>query len=245
MITCLRDIKHGFYINLESRTDRKQHVEAQLDTLGMKEVVKRFNAIRLPMGALGCSLSHLKCIETARENNWEHVLIVEDDIYFLDPSLFIQQINKFFNNKKNEFDVVLIAGNNMPPYKKIDDTCVQVSQCQTTTGYLVLNHYFDIMIENIREGINNLLREPAKHGMFAIDKFWFQLQRQNRWYLIIPLTVTQKEGDYSDIEKRVTNYTRVMTDLNKDWLIRANQLNSTLPRHVPPAVSMNKINFSI
>jgi GR25 family glycosyltransferase involved in LPS biosynthesis len=232
MLTGLNDLKHGFYINLESRTDRKEHVETQLDTIGIKDVVKRFNAIRLPNGALGCSLSHLKCIETAKENKWEHVLIVEDDIQFLDASLFVQQMNKFLSNNMNNFDVVLLAGNNMPPYKKVDDTCVQVSQCQTTTGYIVLSHYFDIIIENMREGIKNLLKEPAKHGLYAIDKFWFQLQLQNNWYLIIPLTVTQREGDYSDIEKRPTNYTRVMTDLNKDWLIR-------------PTMSMNKINFSV
>jgi hypothetical protein len=243
MLTCLKDIKHGFYINLESRTDRKHHVEAQLEALQIKEVVKRFNAIKLPNGALGCSLSHLKCIETAKENNWEHVLIVEDDIHFLDPSLFSQQINKFFSTRKNEFDVVIIAGNNLPPYKKIDDTCVQVSQCQTTTGYLVLNHYFDTLIGNYREGITNLLREPAKHVLFAIDKYWFHLQKRDRWYLIIPLTVTQREGDYSDIEKRVANYTRAMTDLNKEWLTRQNHFHPR-PAHYP-TVSMNKINFSI
>jgi GR25 family glycosyltransferase involved in LPS biosynthesis len=233
MLTCLNDIKHGFYINLESRKDRKEHVETQLESIGIKDVVKRFNAIRLPNGALGCSFSHLKCIETARENKWEHVLIVEDDIHFLDFSLFVQQINQFFNNKKNEFDVVLLAGNNMPPYKKIDDTCVQVSQCQTTTGYIVLSHYFDIIIENMREGIKNLIKEPSNHGLYAIDKFWFRLQQQNKWYLIIPLTVTQREGDYSDIEGRPSNYTRSMTDLNKEWLIY-NRYRS-----------MNKINFSV
>jgi GR25 family glycosyltransferase involved in LPS biosynthesis len=204
--------------------------------IGIKEVVARFNAIKLSNGALGCSLSHLKCIETAKENNWQHVLVVEDDIHFLDVSLFQQQINKFLTNKQNKFDVVLLAGNNMPPYKKIDDTCVQVSQCQTTTGYLVLNHYFDILIENLREGIKKLIQEPSKHSFYAIDKYWFQLQQKNNWYLIIPLTVTQKEGDYSDIEKRTTNYTRVMTDLNKEWLINQNKL---FPKQ------LGKIKFSL
>jgi GR25 family glycosyltransferase involved in LPS biosynthesis len=232
MLTSLEDIKHGFYINLQSRRDRREHVETQLQAIGLQNVVERFNAIKLPNGALGCSLSHLKCIETAKENKWEHILIVEDDIHFLDPSLFVQQINQFFKNKNNNFDVVLLAGNNMPPYKKIDNTCVQVSHCQTTTGYLVLSHYFDVLIENLREGIKNLIKEPNKHLLFAIDMYWFQLQRKDTWYLIIPLTVTQKEGDFSDIERRVTNYTRAMTDLNKEWLF--NQ-----------SLKMKKINFSI
>ena len=32
----ISDIKHAFYINLASRPDRKQHVEEQLNILGIK-----------------------------------------------------------------------------------------------------------------------------------------------------------------------------------------------------------------
>ena len=164
-------------------------------------------------GAIGCSMSHLKILEIAKENNWDHVLIVEDDILFTNPSLFVQQFNKFLNNHPL-FDVVLIAGNNCPPYFNVDDTCVQVTRCQTTTGYLVQSHYFDKLINNFKTGILNLMKEPENHFLYAIDKFWFHLQSVDKWYLIIPLTVTQRE-DYSDIEKRPTNYTPVMLDLDK------------------------------
>jgi hypothetical protein len=108
----------------------------------------------------------------------------------------------------------LVAGNNIPPYQSIDDTCVRVFTCQTTTGYLVQNHYFDTLIENIKIGIKKLMFYPDRHVLYAIDKHWFQLQKKDKWYLIIPLSVTQRE-DYSDIEKRATNYTRAMLDLDK------------------------------
>jgi glycosyl transferase family 25 len=206
------DIQHAFYINLDSRPDRKQHVERQLGIIGIN--AQRFKAIKLQNGALGCSMSHLKLIETAKENNWPHILVVEDDILFTNPSLFVQQCNKFLSTHK-EFDVALISGNNVPPYREIDDTCVQVTKCQTTTGYLVQNHYFDTLIQNYKMGIQNLMREPENHRIYAIDKFWFNLQAIHTWYLIIPLTVTQRE-DYSDIEKRPTNYARAMLDLDKE-----------------------------
>ena len=206
------DIKHAFYINLDSRPDRKQHVERQLGIIGIN--AQRFKAIKLPNGALGCSMSHLKLIETAKANNWPHILVVEDDILFTNPSLFIQQCNKFLSTHK-EFDVALISGNNVPPYREIDATCVQVTKCQTTTGYLVQNHYFDTLIQNYKMGIQNLMREPENHRIYAIDKFWFNLQAIHKWYLIIPLTVAQRE-DYSDIEKRPTNYARAMLDLDKE-----------------------------
>ena len=134
-------IKHAFYINLETRPDRKEHVEKQMELIGIKAT--RFNAIRLKNGALGCSMSHLKILENAKKNNLEHVLIVEDDILFTKPDIFVIQVNKFLSTH-SDFDVVLVAGNNRPPYIEIDDTCIQVTQCQTTTGYLVQNHYFDI-----------------------------------------------------------------------------------------------------
>ena len=216
-INNISDIKHVLYINLEYRVDRKQHVEKQLNKIGITSF-ERFNAIKLPNGRLGCSISHLKCLELAKASGWDHLLIVEDDIQFLDPSLFQKQLQTFLSNHK-AWDVLLIGGNVVPPYQPIDSSCIKVTKCQTTTGYLVRSHYYDTLIENIRAGINLLIKEPGNHISYAIDKYWFQLQEKHSWYLIIPLTIIQRE-DYSDIEKRPTNYSRVMTDLDKPWLQR-------------------------
>jgi len=222
----ISDIKHAFYINLLSRPDRKNHVENQLLSIGIN--AERFNAIKMTNGAIGCSMSHLKIIEISKKNNWDHVLIVEDDILFTNPTIFVTQFNHFLKNH-NDFDVVLIAGNNLPPYKIIDNTCVKVTQCQTTTGYLVKNHYFDTLIKNYKEGLLNLMKDPSNHRLYAIDKYWFNLQKINKWYLITPLTVTQRE-DYSDIEKRPTNYTNVMLDLNKEAFLQRQKDIETLKK---------------
>ena len=210
-VNSINDIKHIFYINLEERTDRKEHVEKQLSNIGL--VGERFNAIKLTNGALGCSMSHLKIIENAKKNNLSHVLVIEDDIEFLKPLIFIANFNKFLKTN-SIFDVVLIAGNNVPPFEEIDEVSVKVSGCQTTTGYLVKEHYYDTLINNYREGIQKLMKHPDNHRELAIDKYWFRLQKCDKWYLIIPLTVTQRE-DYSDIEGRVTNYSPVLLDLDK------------------------------
>jgi GR25 family glycosyltransferase involved in LPS biosynthesis len=214
----ISDIKHGFYINLASRTDRKEQVEEQLRNVGLT-CAKRFNAVKLDDGRVGCSMSHLKCLSIAKENKWPHVLICEDDIEFLNPGLFINQMNRFLS-RHNNWDVVLLAGNNIPPYTRDGDECVKVAHCQTTTGYLVNGHYFDKLIENIKNSIVNLLREPANHINYAIDRYWFALQQRDNWYLLTPLTVVQRAG-YSDIEKKVTNFVKAMTDLDKKELIAA------------------------
>ena len=236
----INDINHAFYINLLSRPDRKQHVESQLSLLGIN--AERFNAIKMPNGALGCSISHLKCLKIAKEKNWAHLLIVEDDITFLNPELFKNQLNKFLQNHNN-WDVVLIGGNNVPPHQNIDDTCIKVSKCQTTTGYLVNGHYIDTLIDNFKTGIEQLMKYPEQHTLYAIDKYWFSLQQRDKWYLIIPLTVTQRE-DYSDIEKRPTNYSRVMLDIDKEAFFKAQQEQLLKQqRLVASSPKMNLFNF--
>ena len=212
-LNSIKDITNVFYINLDSRIDRKNHVESQLISLGLINI-QRFSAIKLANGALGCSMSHLKCLQQAKERNMDHILICEDDITFLDPPLFIKQMNICLSNNK-EWDVILLAGNNVPPYKIIDESCVQVSHCQTTTGYLVRKQYYDILINNIREGINYLIQKDLKDAFnYAIDKYWLCLQKEYVWLLIVPLSVSQRE-DYSDIEGKHTNYTKLMLTLDK------------------------------
>jgi hypothetical protein len=211
----IADITNVVYINLQERIDRKAQVEEQLSKVGLINF-NRFNAIKLPNGALGCSMSHLKCLQLAKERNLDHILIVEDDIIFLNPDIFVCQLNKFLQNNK-EWDVLLIAGNNVPPYRVVDESCVQVSWCQTTTGYLIRNQYYDTLITNIKEGINKLIREPKNKIMYAIDKYWLSLQKSDTWLLLVPLTVSQREG-YSNIENCVTNFTKIMVDLDKPYL---------------------------
>jgi len=203
------NIEHAFYINLASRTDRRIQAEEQLKSVGIH--AQRFNAIESEDGRIGCSMSHLQCLQTARENNWDHVLICEDDIEFLDPELFKTQLNKFLQ-KHHSWDVILFAGDNFSPYKKIDNTCIRVSRCQTTTGYLVKKHYYNKLINNIAEGVHKLQAGPYDPFYFAIDRYWIQLQKADHWYLIIPLSVVQRKG-YSDIEKKIVNRETRMKDI--------------------------------
>jgi len=220
-------IKNALYINLESRKDRRAHVEAQLAALktgGVTNLVaERFNAIQhLVHGAIGCSMSHMRCIQIAKERGWDHVLVCEDDVLFTNVPLFLTQLEKVMATVP-DWDVLLLAGNNIPPFRVVNDACVQVVNCQTTTAYMVRAHYYDTLIDNYRAGINKLMRNPMNKLNYAIDRYWFELQRRGRWLLITPLTVVQRE-DYSDIEQRFTNYAHLMLDLDKQQLIQSHAM---------------------
>lgn len=207
----IEDIKNIFYINLDTRPDRKSRFENEMKNLGL--TATRFNAIKHSSGAIGCSISHLTLLKYARENKLDHIVIMEDDITFLNPTVFINSLNNFLSSE-TAFDVLLLAGNNMGPYTIINEYGVKIKKCQTTTGYLVKEHYYDKLIQNYEEGIRYLATNLSRSDDFAIDQYWVNLQMVDNWILLTPLTVTQRP-DYSNIEKRIVSYSRVMLDLDK------------------------------
>ena len=74
-------------------------------------------------------------------------------------------------------------------------------------------------MQNIKLGIEKLMKNPTNHLMYAIDKYWIQLQKRDIWYLLAPVIAIQRE-DYSDIEHKTTNYEYIMKDLDKPHLAR-------------------------
>ena len=219
--------EHTLFINLNHRKDRLEHVEKEFEKMGIKG--ERFNAIKTASGAIGCTLSHIKCLEIAKERDYEQVFICEDDITFTNPDLFKQNIEKFCMNEDIMWDVLIIGGNNVPPYKQYYDYAARVFNCQTTTGYIVKQDFYDTMIKNFKEGVTNLMRDPTNKRMYAIDIYWKKLQMENFWYMITPPTVTQYEN-YSDIENRNLNYDHLLLDMDKTWLIQ--QQRSNMQMHI-------------
>lgn len=212
--------KNTLFINLEHRTDRLEHINAEFDKMGIKG--ERINAVKSANGAIGCTLSHIRCLETAKQRNYEYVFICEDDITFNNPELFKEQIKKFWNNKEINWDMLIIGGNVVPPYFRLNDYCARVYNCQTTTGYIAKKCMYDVLLENFKESSQKQMRNPVGPGVsnpFALDIYWKRLQPQYFWWIITPTTVTQYES-YSEIEKRVTNYDHLMLDMDKEWLFK-------------------------
>ena len=222
MLRTFSDIKHAMYINLDSRNDRRELFEKQfeeLTSLYPKDFtftpVPRFSAIKdEENGAIGCTKSHIECLRTARDNGWDHILMLEDDALLIHPEILVHQVNSFLSRFRDEWEVLLFSGNNFPPFKVEAPDCFRVANCQTTGCYLVCSRYYDKLIRNFEEGLEGLIANPGNKGAYACDSFWKRLQQQDRWYLITPLCVIQRAG-YSDIEKKNVNYERLMTDLVK------------------------------
>jgi GR25 family glycosyltransferase involved in LPS biosynthesis len=187
----------------------------ELTKIGVKG--QRFPAIKMQKGNVGCTISHIKCLELAKEYNWPQVFICEDDITFTNPQVLKNNLQKFVDSGI-EWDVIVIGGNNCPPFVQVSDFCARVTNVQTTTGYIVKKEYYDILLHNFRVGLEKLMREPEKKKEFSIDIYWKHLQLSDRWFMILPLTVIQYY-DYSDIEEKVSDYRAAMLDFDKKELI--------------------------
>ena len=192
------------YINLTHRTDRKAHVEKQFSSLGVQAM--RIEAIECVQGAIGCAMSHVKSLEYAKEQGWPMVCICEDDIEFTNPSLFQSQLREFLKDH-TAWDVLLLGTNMAPPFDK-EKGCFRVRNAQTTTGYIVKNHYYDTLIACFRKCIGCMIHD-YNPKLYAIDIQWKYFQEKDLWYVLNPLTIIQR-ADYSDIEKRDVCYGNAM-----------------------------------
>jgi GR25 family glycosyltransferase involved in LPS biosynthesis len=209
--------KNTFFINLEHRTDRLNHIQNEF--IKMDIIGERINAVKAKVGGIGCTLSHIRCLEEAKKRDYEYVFICEDDISFTNPELFKQQLQKFWDNKEIQWDILLIGANVVPPYHMCGDYCARVFNSQTTTGYVVKQSMYDVLLENFKESSQMQMKNPGQPGIsnpYALDIYWKRLQPQYFWWIITPLTVTQYEN-HSEIENRVTNYNHLMLDMEKKW----------------------------
>lgn len=206
----LEFLKYGFFINLKERRDRLKNVMTQLHFLNIPTLkVNRMSAIKHRVGALGCFISHIHCLIEAQKNGYDHVFICEDDIEFTNIPLFKKQLKKTLETVK-DWDVLLLTANLMQ-YEKIPDTdcCIRVTKSTAATGYIVKSHYYDKLLKNFRDGVSYLKKNPKSIHLYAIDVFWHSLQKDDKWILPIPLTVTQKVG-YSNIENKIVNYNKIL-----------------------------------
>ena len=204
-ISSIKDIQHIIYINLEHRTDRKEMIENEIKNMGFACDPIRFNAIYHTVGAVGCSKSHLECLEMAKENGWPHVLICEDDMCCTDVAVFTDSLNKCLESDL-KWDVLMLGGCNRKPICNMVGYAFKTISASSAVAYLVEERYYDTLLNNFRDGIPQLERNPLSHYYNAIDRYWNRLQEKDEWYILFPLTVTQHPG-YSDIgNTRADNY---------------------------------------
>lgn len=191
-----------FYINLEHRKDRREHIESELNRLQLNGV--RVNAIKKERGALGCCLSHLKILqECINCDNNELIMVLEDDAQFLiDRPTLNNMLLEFKNN--TEASILCLGFNNLKPTIKSGPLLERSINTQTTSCYVVKTSFLPILIKSFQESANGLTKRLSSNN-FCIDIYWKKLQQ--KYVFLIPKQRAVKQIEsYSDILKRVTKY---------------------------------------
>jgi GR25 family glycosyltransferase involved in LPS biosynthesis len=203
-------LKYGFYINLKERIDRMENLLLNFKSLDIPTLqMTRVDAKKHKYGAIGCYLSHIHCLEKAKENNYDHILICEDDIQFTNVSVLKIQLRKIIKNVEN-WDIIMLASN-IIRVEKIGGLkyCARVITGMCATGYIVKSHYYDKLLQNFYDGVTKLINNPSMTNRYAVDVYWNSLQRRDMWIIPLPLTVSQL-SNYSNIENRYVNYDTLM-----------------------------------
>lgn len=194
----LQQIDKIVYINLNKRKDRKEKITNELDDYGL--AYERFEAIETPgFGILGCGLSHLQVLESAKANETiKNILIMEDDFTFLvTAEEFNNEIKKFFELElAKSFDVCFVS---YALYKEVEldnGTVNRALQAGTASGYIVNSRYFDTLIELLRNS-TEMLAKTKEHWHWANDIVWYPLQARDNWYYF-KKRLGKQAADFSD-----------------------------------------------
>lgn len=180
-------------------------MESELKKVPLKSV-ERFPAIRHERGYIGCSMSHVECMKLAIERDEAMVMICEDDLCFEDADVLNQSLKTFLESK-TPWDVIVICGNVFRPVEPHSDVALRVRNCQTTSGYLVANHYYKTLLDNFETALKALLLRPHRKAL-RIDEFWKHLQKKDKWFALQPFNAYQR-ASYSDIEGRRTSFKHI------------------------------------
>ena len=201
-------LENIFYINLKSRPDRKEQVEKELYALSPTSNIRRIDDA-VAGGPIGCAYSHITAIKLAQELKLPHICIVEDDIVFTNKELLLTNMDKFISSVP-EWDVLMLAGNVCESIP-IGDFALNVTKALCCAGYIVREHYYETLLLNFINGYQ-MLRICPSVNEYIIDVHWHRRQKLDLWFIIYPLTVTQRKG-YSDIQKKYVDYDKFMLQL--------------------------------
>jgi hypothetical protein len=182
-------------INLDSRRDKWEQIEAEFTNWPVP--LERISAIRYNPGWKGCTLSHIKCLETAKRLKYPWVLCVEDDCVLKTDALAqFQALLPYLWHHKRHWDV--FSGG----LTSVSDIHV-VSQEHSLFRARGLTTHFCLIHENAYDKILRHIPKTAADMKDPID-VWYS--NHLRIWTTYPFLAVQRPA-VSDIEQKTANYT--------------------------------------
>ena len=223
----------AFYINLDTRIDRKEHFENELREHGLDVFVKRLSASLPKLDDVGdnydllgsrrhgaCGRSHKNLIEYAKNKNLDNILIFEDDATFynggdlsaieiieksLDTLITIPDWDLFYMGG------IIIEDEINKPYGNL----LKVDKILTTHAWAINKKCYDIVLRyHPADGYSSVFDSP-------IDGYIGNNMRLNK-YLSYPLAVYQRPNVVSDCAIQGDGVFLISEDV-KPWIKNYNK----------------------
>jgi len=217
-----------YCINLDKRTDKYKDCLKEFKKIGIE--VERVSAIdgtpifkpglNTKAGAYGLFLTNLNIIQNALTNNYKNILILEDDVMFID------NFNELFNEKieslPDDWHLLYLGGNNYfelgkfnlvtgdrsfkvtkENYRKLNHEICKTTWTQTTHAMAINSSHYRLLLSGL-----------ARHSTVPIDRAYCYLQREGACnaYTFLPSlalqrpTISDIEGIYIDYNNRNHNF---------------------------------------
>jgi len=213
-----------YYLNLDSRDDRKNRIEDHFNKFKIKaeripgtivtpEQVTRYNEgmvldeynLGLAPARIGCAATQLKAVQAAKDAGAKNVLIFEDDAFIFEEH--IEALKEALKELEYlpKWDMLFLGANVLAPIHQIAPHVGKLTGAYCAHAYVVNAHFFDKILEYKFEQFK------------AYDEYLFNEMRNPNYniYAILPIVATQYES-YSNIEGKDVNYRDVLVNSYKD-----------------------------
>jgi GR25 family glycosyltransferase involved in LPS biosynthesis len=202
-----------YCINLDRRTDRWEECQKIFTKHGLE--VERFSAIdggkeNYNLGypydnELAGAISHTKVIEKAKDLKIKNVLILEDDVDFIED--LEKLFTEFVKGLPQNWDGILFGGNHVGGGLMVTNNLMKVNRSYALHSYGINSKIFNETIDYMNSRIQNVIdngKEAIKTSV-AADFFMADLHGINNWYCFRPHLAWQRAG-FSDIQNAVMDY---------------------------------------
>lgn len=188
-----------YCINLNERKDRLELAYKEFESLGITEGINVISAVKNEIGCRGCLESHILIIKKAKEMGLKNILVLEDDVVFLEKDMdyyknMIEEVKAL-----PEFHLLYLGANTIQKLSREGDFLLKAKECLTTHAICYNFSIYDKIISDYDNNKIHILDAYLRH----------EIQPMNKSYISNRLCATQRNG-YSDIEKKDVNYVELI-----------------------------------
>lgn len=189
-------------INLDERTDRWQEVQKEFSN--WLPPIERVSAVKYSPGWKGCTLSHRKAVEIAKQRHYPWVLIVEDDCLLTSGAQQqFQELIPYLWKHQEHWDIFL-GGITHIENPHLVSKSPPIFKLKGTTAHFCLIHS-----KTYNKILHHIPTDPQKLTEAEIIDVWYS--KNLRLWTTVPFLAIQRPS-HSDNENTNQNYTQMFKD---------------------------------